>query len=103
MIMQWLVISDSMAKQNSNPGSTIYHCRQVTTFLCLSLLVDKMGMTVLLQRAAVTVKEKISMKPLGQCLTQSKHPVVLIIDTMVPTGTLHTFDAISGHEETSTD
>ena len=53
-------ISDSMAKwQNSNPGSIIYYCSQVTS-LYLSLLIDKTGMTVLLQRAAVTVKEKIS-------------------------------------------
>lgn len=90
-----------MAKQNSNPGSIIYYCRQVTTFLYLSLLIDKMGMTVLLQRAAVTVKEKISIKPLGQCLTHSKHSVALIIAIMTSIGTLHTFDAIIDHEEMS--
>lgn len=72
-------ISDSMAKwQNSNPGSIIYYCSQVTS-LYLSLLIDKTGMTVLLQRAAVTVKEKISIKSLGQCLTHSKPSIVLII------------------------
>lgn len=75
-------ISDSIAKwENSNPGSIIYYLGQVTS-LCLSFLIDKMGTSVLLQRAVLMVKELISIKSLEQCLTHSKHSIVLVIAMM---------------------
>ena len=60
-----------------------------------------MGMAVFLQGAAEAGKEKTRMQPLGQCLTHSKHSVVLVTDIMMSIGTLHTFDAIIDHEEMS--
>lgn len=67
---------------NSNHGSTIYYLGQVI-HLSVYFITDKMWIIVSFQKDVVMVKELVSIKSSEQCLTHSKHLVVLIIAMMM--------------------